>query len=157
MTQAYAAIQNGGTLVSPHVGKAVKAQDGEVVREISPAPEGKVEFDATARSELLRGFRMVTGPDGTAAPAFKNSELDVVGKSGTGERYNKDPVNWFAGWAEGEEDPIVVVVMVEGGGHSEVTAAPAVRKILEAHHGVESSNAPSDASIVAAYANSGVQ
>lgn len=157
MAQAYSAVQNNGTLVTPHVGKEVRAQDGEVVREISPKPEGKVEFDATARSELLRGFRLVTGPDGTAAPAFQKSKLDVLGKSGTGERYNKDPVNWFAGWAEGVEDPIVVVVMVEGGGHSEVTAAPAVRKILEAHHGVKSDTAPSDASIVAAYANSGVQ
>jgi len=29
------------------------------------------------------------------------------------------------------------VVMVEGGGHSEVTAAPAVRRILEAYYGVK--------------------
>jgi penicillin-binding protein 2 len=156
MAQAYAAIQNGGTLVTPHVGKAVKSQDGEVIKEIAPEPEGKVEFDATARSELLRGFRLVTA-EGTAAPAFEKSELDVIGKSGTGERYGKDPVNWFAGWAENEDDPIVVVVMVEGGEHSEVTGAPAVRRILEAYHGVESEDALSDASIVAAYADSGVQ
>jgi penicillin-binding protein 2 len=156
MAQAYAAIQNGGTLVTPHVGKAVKSQDGEVIKEIAPEPEGKVEFDATARSELLRGFGLVTA-EGTAAPAFEKSELDVIGKSGTGERYGKDPVNWFAGWAENEDDPIVVVVMVEGGEHSEVTGAPAVRRILEAYHGVENDDAPSDASIVAAYANSGVQ
>jgi penicillin-binding protein 2 len=156
MAQAYAAIQNGGTLVTPHVGKSVKSQDGEVIEEILPEPEGTVEFDATARAELLRGFRLVTA-EGTAAPAYKNSKLDIIGKSGTGERYGKDPVNWFAGWAEGVEDPIVVVVMVEGGEHSEVTAAPAVRKVIEAHHGVEGADAPSDASIVAAYANSGVQ
>jgi penicillin-binding protein 2 len=80
---------------------------------------------------------MVTGPGGTAEPAFKGSTLEVAGKSGTGEIAGKDPVNWFVGWAEGREKPLVVLTMVEGGAHSEETAAPAVRHILEAYYGVE--------------------
>jgi penicillin-binding protein 2 len=155
MAQAYSAVQNNGTLVTPHVAKEIKTQNGK--REVSPKPEDEIQFDPTARAELLRGFRLVTGPDGTAAPAFENSKLPVLGKSGTGERYGKDPVNWFAGWAENGKRPLVVVVMVEGGGHSEVTAAPAVRKILEAHYGIEGDTGPSDENLVAAYANSGVQ
>ncbi|MBA3610422.1 MAG: penicillin-binding protein 2 [Rubrobacter sp.] len=157
MAQAYSAVENGGTLVTPHVAKATQDQDGKVREEISPKPEGEIDFDPTARAELLRGFRLVTGPDGTAAPAFEKSELSVVGKSGTGEMDPKDPVNWFAGWAENQADPLVVVTMVEGGGHSEVTAAPAVRGVLEAYYGIEGDSAPSDESLVAAYANSGVQ
>ena len=56
----------------------------------------------------------------------------------------KDFVNWFVGWAEGEEEqPLVVVTMIEGGGAfqegSEMTAGPAVRHILEAYYGVEQS------------------
>ena len=155
MAQAYSAVENDGTLVTPHVAKELKTQKGK--KEISPKPDGKADFDPTARAELLRGFRLVTGPDGTAAPAFENSKIPIIGKSGTGERYGKDPVNWFAGWAENEERPLVVVVMVEGGGHSEVTAAPAVRKILEAYYGIDTNSAPSDESLVAAYSNSGVQ
>lgn len=159
MAQAYAAVQNGGTLVTPHVGKAVLDPGEKVDREISPKPEGKVEFDPTAREELLRGLRLVTGPDGTAAPAFTDSKLSVLGKSGTGERGNKDPVNWFAGWAENQKDPLVVVVMVEGSGQSEVVAAPAVRKILEAHHGVKPSpeQEVADSSLVSTYANTPAQ
>lgn len=138
MAQAYAAVYNNGTLVTPHVGKAIRDQDGELVRKINPEPEGRIKFDPEARRELLEGLSMVTGPDGTAAPAFEDSKLRVLGKSGTGERGNKDPVNWFVGWAAGhEERPLVVVVMVEGGGHSEVTAAPAVRRILEAYYDVK--------------------
>jgi penicillin-binding protein 2 len=159
MAQAYAAVQNGGTLIRPHVGEAVLNQGEKVDRRISPEPEGKVKFDPVARDELIRGLRLVTGPDGTAAPAFEDSKLSVLGKSGTGERGNKDPVNWFAGWAENQKDPLVVVVMVEGGGHSEVTAAPAVRKILEAHHGVEASpeQEAADSGLVSTYANTPVQ
>ncbi len=138
MVQAYSAVYNNGTLVTPHVAKEVRDQNGELLKKISPKPEGTVEFDPEARTELLKGLRMVTGPGGTAAPAFAGSKLAVLGKSGTGEVAGKDPVNWFAGWAANrEERPLVVVVMVEGGGGSEVTAAPAVRKILEAYHGVE--------------------
>ena len=53
-------------------------------------------------------------------------------------------MNWFVGWAEGqEEQPLVVVTMIEGGGAfqegSEMTAGPAVRHILEAYYGVEQS------------------
>jgi len=139
MAQAYAAVENGA-VVTPHVGKAVLEGNEEVERKISPEPEGEVKFDPVARDELLEGLRLVTGPNGTAAPAFVDSKLSVLGKSGTGERGNKDPVNWFAGWAEDREDPLVVVVMVEGGSlHSETVAGAAVRHVLEAHHGVEQS------------------
>lgn len=150
MAQAYSAIQNNGTLVTPHVGKEVRNQpNNEVEREITPEPEGQIDIDPTARRELLEGLSMVTGPGGTAAPAFEGAELSFVGKSGTGEQYGegKDPVNWFAGWVDNQDNPLVVVVMVDGGGHSEVTAAPAVRNVLEAYHGVETAT-PSDEALL---------
>ncbi len=159
MTQAYAAVYNGGTLVTPHVGDEIRDQSGNLVEDVSPGAEGHVRLDPVAREEMLEGFRRVTEPKGTAAPAFIGSELSVLGKSGTGEVGNgEDPVNWFAGWAEDhEDDPLLVVVMVEGGEHSEVTAAPAVRKVLEAHYDVKSEDAISDESLVDAYAGSSVE
>lgn len=150
MAQAYSAVQNNGTLVTPHVGKEVRTQpNNEVEREITPEPEGRVEIDPVARRELIEGFRMVTGPGGTAEPAFEGAQLSFAGKSGTGEQYGEDkgPVNWFAGWAENQDNPLVVVVMVDGGGHSEVTAAPAVRNVLESYHGVETAT-PSDQTLL---------
>lgn len=137
MVQVYSAVQNGGTLVTPHVGKEIRDQNGKLVRKISPKPEKKIEFDPVAREELLKGLRLVTGPEGTAAPAFEGSKLSILGKSGTGEVAGKDPVAWFAGWAENQDKPLVVVAMVEGSGSSEVTAAPAVRDMLEAYYGVK--------------------
>ena len=158
MAQAYATVQNGGTLVTPHLAKETMSQDKKDVDKLQPKPEGRIDFNPAARAEMLRGFELVTGPDGTAAPAFVKSELSIIGKSGTGEMPMKDPVNWFAGWAEDrDEQPLVVVVMVEGGDHSEVTAAPAVRGVLEEYYGIQGKGAPTDESLVAAYANSGVQ
>jgi penicillin-binding protein 2 len=90
----------------------------------------------------LQGLRGVTEDGGTAESVFKGSELDVAGKSGTGEA-PRGYVNWFVGWAEYQEQPMIVVVMIEGGGAfqtgSEMTAGPAVRHILEAYYGVEQS------------------
>jgi penicillin-binding protein 2 len=141
LARGYAAIYNGGTLVTPHVGGEVR-QDGKVVEEISPEPVGQVDVDDYYLENALRGLRGVTEDGGTAESVFKGSELDVSGKSGTGEA-PKGYVNWFVGWAENQEQPMIVVVMIEGGGAfetgSEMTAGPAVRHILEAFYGVEQS------------------
>jgi penicillin-binding protein 2 len=146
MAQSYAAVQNGGTLVTPHVGKEIREQpNNEVTRRISPEPEGEIDMNPSARRELLEGLSMVTGPGGTAEPAFEGAELSFLGKSGTGEQFGKDPVNWFAGWAENRENPLVVVVMVDGGGSSEITAAPAMRAILESYYDADSATPSSEA------------
>lgn len=140
IARGFAAIQNGGTLVTPHVGLEVRDQSGEVERKISPEPAGNVGVDQSVLDATIEGMRRVTGTGGTAEWSFKGETLAFVGKSGTGEMWGNDPVNWFAGWAENQDNPIVVVAMVEGGGlHSDVTAAPAVRHVLEAYHGVEQS------------------
>jgi len=140
IARGYAAIQNGGTLVTPHVGKEISYQ-GEVEKEISPQTE-EVGVDPSFYDTTIEGMRGVTERKGTAYSVFESSELDVAGKSGTGET-GGDFVNWFVGWAEYQEDPLVVVAMVENGGvfetGSEMTSGPVVRHILEAHHGVQQS------------------
>jgi penicillin-binding protein 2 len=139
--RGYATIQNGGTLVTPHVGLDVRDQNGDLVEEISPKPAGKVNVSQQSLQTTIEGLRKVTGPGGTAENIFKGSKLQVVGKSGTGEVWGSDWVNWFVGWAENQERPIIVLVMVEGGGAfeqgSEVTAGPAARHVLESFYGVE--------------------
>jgi len=143
MARAYSALYNGGTLVTPHVGKVVKDQSGRVVQEVSPEPAGRVDTNQYQIDTVIQGLRGVTAEDGTAESIFKGSELPTIGKSGTGELPTGDYVNWFAGWTENQEEPLVVVTMIEGGGAfqegSEMTAGPAVRHILEAYYGVEQS------------------
>jgi penicillin-binding protein 2 len=144
MARAYSALYNGGTLVTPHVGKEITNQSGNVVERISPKPAGRVDTNQHQIDLVIQGLRGVTEKDGTAGPVFVDSTLPVVGKSGTGELpAGKDYVNWFVGWAERQEQPLVVVTMIDGGGTfqegSEMTAGPAVRHILEAYYGVEQS------------------
>ena len=141
MARAYSALYNGGTLVTPHVGKEVSDQGGNVVEEISPEPEGRVDATQAQIDTVVQGLRGVTAKKGTAETIFEGSEIPTIGKSGTGElpcnTAKCDYVNWFAGWTEGQEQPLVVVTMIEGGGAfqegSEMTAGPAVRHVLEAY------------------------
>ncbi len=140
LARGFAAIQNGGTLVTPHVGQEVRRQDGEVVREISPEPEGNVGVNPGVLQATQEGMQRVTNEGGTAEYSFKGAELAFAGKSGTGEMWGNDPINWFAGWAENQNEPLVVVAAIEEGGlHSDITAAPAVRHTLEAYYGVPQS------------------
>ncbi|MBA2534534.1 MAG: penicillin-binding protein 2 [Rubrobacter sp.] len=144
MAVAYSALYNGGTLVTPHVGKEITNQSGKKIDEISPKPAGKVDTNQYQIDTVVDGLRGVTAKKGTAEPIFVDSKLPTVGKSGTGELPTGDFVNWFVGWTEDQEDrPLVVVTMIEGGGAfeegSEMTAGPAVRHILESYYGVEQS------------------
>jgi penicillin-binding protein 2 len=150
---AYSAVENGGTLVTPHVASEVQNQNGSVAQKISPKPAGNVGLPEAYLQNAREGLRGVPANDvrgvpqheGTAYPAFVGTTLPTLGKSGTGELPSgKDFVNWYVGWAANKaSDPLVVVVMIDGGGAfqdgSEVTAAPAVRHILESYYGVEQS------------------
>jgi len=159
LATAYSAVENGGTLVSPHVGSEVQNQNGKVTQSISPKPAGTVGLPEAYLENAREGLRGVPKHDGTAGPAFVGATLPTLGKSGTGELPSgNDFVNWYVGWAANKEsDPLVVVVMIEGGGAfqegSEMSAAPAVRHILESYYGVEQSKKdphPTDAQPIGA-------
>jgi penicillin-binding protein 2 len=143
---AYAAVENGGTLVTPHVASEVQNQNGSVAGRISPKPAGNVRLPDAYLQNALEGLRGVPERDGTAGPAFVGATLPTLGKSGTGELPSgNDFVNWYVGWAANKEsDPLMVVVMIDGGGAfqtgSEMSAAPAVRHVLESYYGVEQSS-----------------
>ncbi len=138
LARSYAALENGGTLVTPHVAREAGARGGRDTEDLTPEPAGSVEFTQQEISSTVDGLRAVTEPGGTAVAAFEGSPLSVIGKTGTGEMGERDPVGWFVGWAEAQEEPVVVLVMVEGAGGDQV-AAPAVRGILEARHTGEES------------------
>jgi penicillin-binding protein 2 len=145
LVRGFAAIANGGTLVTPHVAQDIRDQNGELAQDLTPEPASSLGVSQATLNATIEGFRMVTSSGGTAENAFNGATLPMIGKTGTGEMgEHRDQVNYFAGWAENQDDPLVVLVMIEGGGAfqtgSEVTAAPAARAILEAYHDPDGSS-----------------
>jgi penicillin-binding protein 2 len=132
LARAYAALANGGRLVTPHLVEPPLRPDGE-----------DLGLDPEHLALVVEGLRLaVHGEDGTARSLHR---LPVAGKTGTaqvarlleGVRSDELPPNlrhhaWFVGWAPLDEPELVVAVIVEHGGGGGSVAAPAAGKVLEA-------------------------
>jgi penicillin-binding protein 2 len=129
---AYAAIENGGSIVRPHLGKAIEDGLGRNVQTLHFNPRRKIHMDPTARATVLDGLRRAANePKGTSADVWAGwTGPTVYGKTGTAERGLNPDQSWYACFVRNAGRPIVVVVTVEKGGFGAETAAPAARLIL---------------------------
>jgi penicillin-binding protein 2 len=135
MAIAYATLGNGGTVVTPHLGKEVMDAAGRVLREIEPEPRRHVEIKPESRQLIMEGLHMATtGPGGTSTKVFEGFPVEIAGKTGTAERaghpYN---MSWFISLAPYPNPNVVTVVTIEEGGFGAESAAPANKEILEAY------------------------
>jgi penicillin-binding protein 2 len=146
LARAYAAIANGGKLVTPRIGRAIIRPDGTLVREIDPAKTRRLPVDGKVLSYLRSALSDVP-KRGTAAGAFAGFDLNkvpVAGKTGTAEVFGKDDTSWFASFAPANNPRFAVVVMVTQAGQGAMFAAPAVREIYEAIYGLAPQNDTQD-------------
>jgi penicillin-binding protein 2 len=136
MAIAYAALGNGGTIVTPHLGKEVQDAAGRVIREIDPGPRRHVKIDPEYQRLIMEGLHDVTsGPGGTATEVFKNFPIPIAGKTGTAERAGHGNQSWFISLAPYPNPNVVTVMTIEEGGFGAEAAAPANLEILEALFG----------------------
>jgi penicillin-binding protein 2 len=139
LVRAYAAVANGGKLLTPRLGVAVVRPDGTVVRRIDAPPPEKLPVDPKVIKYIRDALAQVT-KKGTAAGAFNGFDfkrVDVGGKTGTAEVYGKQDTSWFASFGPVKDPRYAVVAMVSQGGFGASTAAPAVREIWEAMYGTK--------------------
>ena len=134
---AYAAIANGGKVVTPHLGMEVEDGAGRQLEEIRKPARRRGDMDPTSLAAIRDGLRAAAGaPGGRSADVFKGFPYAVYGKTGTAERYPNADQSWYACFVEDPVKPIVVVVTVEQGGFGAEAAAPAARLILSKWFGV---------------------
>ena len=130
---AYAAIANGGTIVTPHLGMEVEDAAGRVMEEFDPKPRRRVKIDPTYRQAVLEGLHLAAqAPGGTSYGVFGGFPVQVAGKTGTVERDGHGDQSWYAVVAPYPNPRIVTIVTVEEGGFGADAAAPAALDILEA-------------------------
>jgi penicillin-binding protein 2 len=142
---AYAAVGNGGTIVTPHVGMEVRDAAGRVLHEFDPKPRRQVKIDPRYREVILQGLHdAAQEPGGTSYAIFGGFPVQVAGKTGTAQRPPHPDQSWYAVLAPYPNPRIVTIVTFEGGGFGADTAAPAALSILEAYfhkHATEISGA----------------
>ncbi|MGZ4270914.1 MAG: penicillin-binding transpeptidase domain-containing protein [Solirubrobacteraceae bacterium] len=139
MATVYAALENGGHVVRPHLGVAVEDANGRLLQRIESGSSRKVAFDPAALQAIRDGLHDVT-INGTAAPVFKGwpqNKYPVYAKTGTAVRNNQpNDQAWFAAYVPDGARPIVVVVTVENGGFGAVAAAPVAKAMLSKWYGL---------------------
>lgn len=133
MAIAYAALGNGGKIVTPHVGMEVEDAAGRVLREFEPKTRRKFHIDGGYRTAILEGLHAAAQEgEGTAAGVFGGFPIPIAGKTGTAERPGHGDQSWFAALSPYPNPRIVTIATVEEGGFGAESAAPAVLDILEA-------------------------
>lgn len=136
LARAYAAIANGGRLVTPHLLDRVGEQPVDVAaprRILSEETAGQVDA-------MLR--RVVSDADGTGTAARVRG-YEVAGKTGTAQKYDAQAgaystsryVPSFVGYLPADDPELVIAVMVDeptaGSIYGGDVAAPAFERIAE--------------------------
>jgi penicillin-binding protein 2 len=139
MATAYAAIANGGTLVTPTLGRAVVDADGRVLRDLVGARARRTVDISKETLDVIRSGldRAANGNGGTATPVFGRlpRQFRVAGKTGTAENPSGIDHAWWVGYAPADDPKIVVAVIVERGGTGANSAAPVACQTIGAYLG----------------------
>ena len=135
---AYSALANGGHVLTPHVARDVRDQDGRVLQAIRTPPGKNIEIQASARSAILEGLRQAAMESGgTSADVFGGFGRRVYGKTGTAQRAGQADQSWYVCYIPDPVHPIVIAVTVEQGGFGAASAAPAARLVASQWLGVK--------------------
>jgi penicillin-binding protein 2 len=129
----YAAIANGGYVVTPHLGLRIDSPRGTTLRTLKfPAPRSL--GIASGNLAFLRGALRAAAstPAGTSYGVFGSYPVAVAGKTGTAQVAGKGDYSWYASFAPANDPKYVVVVLIERGGEGAAAAAPAARLIYNA-------------------------
>lgn len=137
------AIANGGRIMEPFVVERITAQDGQVVKDFYPKVLGEIPASEEALDVVRKGMLGVVHGDRGTARRSRIPGIKMAGKTGTAQVIRqeiKDLDNpsaryadhaWFVGYAPFEAPEIVVVALVEHGGHGGAVAGPIVKAAIE--------------------------
>lgn len=137
--RAYAAIANGGVLVTPHVVSQIVTPDGEPLW--TPKLESKRVVSQRTAETFKDILKTVTEDGGTAKSASVDGNF-VAGKTGTAQmidprtkRYSKEKfVSSFVGFVPADNPRIAMIVVIyepKGQIYGGVVAAPVFKSIAE--------------------------
>jgi penicillin-binding protein 2 len=146
MSVAYAALGNGGKIVTPHVAMEVEDTAGRVLKEFEFDARREIDINPTYQAEILEGLHLAAqGGEGTGTPVFGDFPIDIAGKTGTAERDGYGDQSWFAALSPYPNPRIVTIATVEQGGFGAESAAPVVRSILDEIYAKQISEEASEA------------
>ena len=143
MARLYAAIANGGKLVTPHVLMDVQNANGQIVPTAAPSapqpiPGLNPAYLKAVRQGLLQGTHDYLG---TSYGVFGNFPYPIAGKTGTAQKLVHPPgtpadftrdesQSWWCGYGPTNDAKLVVCAVIENGGEGGRAAAPAAERVF---------------------------
>ena len=130
-----AAIANGGVLWKPRLVQRIERPEKGVVWGDAGSVTGHVDLSPMVLAFLRQALWAVVNDGGTGVAA-RIPGLDIAGKTGTAQTVANSKSEkgqdhaWFAAFAPVKDPEVVVVVLVERGGHGGSAAAPIARQIF---------------------------
>ncbi|HET9115327.1 MAG TPA: penicillin-binding protein 2 [Gaiellaceae bacterium] len=147
MARLYAAIANGGKLVTPHVLNDVENPNGTIVPTTAPpAPRPIPGLNTAYLKDVQQGLYMGTHDSfGTSYPVFGNFPFPIAGKTGTAEKVvtpvpgytHNESQSWWCGYGPTYDPKLVVCAVIENGGEGGAAAAPAAERVFAKFFGVK--------------------
>jgi penicillin-binding protein 2 len=139
MARFYAAIANGGKLVTPHLLMDVENPNGTIVPTTAPPmPRPIPGLDPANLAVVQQGlFEATHDPFGTSYGVFGNFPQPIAGKTGTAQKAVRLPgytglrdQSWWCGYGPANDAKIVVCAVIENGGEGGAAAAPAAERVF---------------------------
>jgi penicillin-binding protein 2 len=139
MSRLYAAIANGGKLVTPHVLQDVENPNRTIVPTTAPpAPQPIPGLDPANLKYVQQGLYEGTHDSfGTSYGVFGNFPYPIAGKTGTAQKVVQLPgyshvenQSWWCGYGPATDAKIVVCAVIENGGEGGAAAAPAAERVF---------------------------
>jgi penicillin-binding protein 2 len=143
MARFYAAIANGGKLVTPHVLMDVENPNRTIVpTPAPPAPRPIPGLDPAYLKVVQQGlFQGTHDTFGTSYGVFGNFPISIAGKTGTAQKTvdlpgykGEQDQSWWCGYGPANQPKVapqlVVCAVIENGGEGGAAAAPAAEKVF---------------------------
>jgi penicillin-binding protein 2 len=140
MARFYAAIANGGKLVTPHVLADVENPNRTVIPTPPiAAPRPIPNLDPAYLKVVRQGLYEGTHDSfGTSYGVFGNFPVSIAGKTGTAQKVvtlpgykGEQDQAWWCGYGPASSTPkLVVCAVIENGGHGGTAAAPAAERVF---------------------------
>jgi penicillin-binding protein 2 len=150
MARFYAAIANGGYLVTPHVLMDVENPNRTIVPTTAPpAPHPIAGLDPAYLKVVRQGLYEGTHDSfGTSYGVFGNFPVPIAGKTGTAQKLvtlpgyrGEQDQSWWCGYGPANHPQLVVCAMIENGGHGGTAAAPAAERVFAKFFNVQANQA----------------
>ena len=146
MARFYAAIANGGKLVTPHILMDVENPNGTIVPTTAPAaPRPVPGLDPADLKVVQQGlFEGTHDPLGTSYGVFGNFPISIAGKTGTAQKVvhlqnytGEQDQSWWCGYGPTNDAKLVVCAVIENGGEGGSAAAPAAERVFAKYFHVQ--------------------